>query len=634
MSNEKTILRCMTCGNVDDGKSTLIGRLLFDLRCIGEKKLRELEENSKKYGTQDKEYEYALLVDGLEDEHKQGITVDVAYRYFESEKKRFILADSPGHEQFTKNMVTAASVSDLAIILLDVTKGIQPQTYIHSRILDLMGIKSAVLVINKLDAIGYNEEAYREITQKYCSFASSLHFQKISSIPVSALKGENLTTLSNNMPWYNGPTLLEHLDNFQLDPSRHDSHFRMPVQLIHRPSSSFRGFSGKVSSGSISVGEPVVLLPSKVKTKIKTLISREISIKKAGVGELVTIETENEVSVQRGDVFSSLTHLPATTDHFEIKLISLDEKGIIAGGSYLMRVHNKEVKVTVESISLVCESTTDDRLKYDAILFNQIGIAKLTSITEIVVDDKKDDLNQKESSSNKTTQLSSLSRCVLIDIVSQNTVAAGIIYNILPRINNLHWQSLEINKEKRAFLMRQSPRCIWFTGLSGAGKSTLANMLETRLHAEGRHTYILDGDNVRQGLNRDLGFSHKDRMENIRRVAEVAKLMVDAGLIVMVSFISPFKSEREYARSLFKPDEFIEIYTDCTLDECERRDTKGLYSKAKKGEIKEFTGISSPYEPPNTPEIHLHTYNETPEESLNIILKHLFEKDEFSTSII
>jgi bifunctional enzyme CysN/CysC len=585
------VLRFITCGSVDDGKSTLIGRLLHESRSIFEDQLNALESDSKLYGTQGENVDFALLLDGLQAEREQGITIDVAYRYFATPRRRFIVADTPGHEQYTRNMATGASTAQLAIILVDARKGLLQQTRRHSRIVSMMGIRHVVLAVNKMDLVGFDAAVFQRIADEYRALATACGFEDVRAIPVAALLGDNIAAKCARMTWYKGPHLLEHLESVDVSASSSRGAFRMPVQWVKRPNLDFRGFSGRIAEGRVRPGDSVRVLPSGVETRVKEVLSGFATVAEAHGGDAVTITLVDEVDVSRGDVLAAANEPPAVADQFEARLIWMSEHALMRGRPYLLKLHAQEVTATITEIKYREDVDTGAHLAAKVLALNEIGVVNLETGRPLPFE---------PYAVNRT-----LGSFILIDKLTFQTVGAGMIGFALRRASNIHWQALDLHKATRAALMRQVPRCIWFTGLSGSGKSTIANLLEKRLHASGKHTYLLDGDNVRHGLNRDLGFTEADRVENIRRVAEVARLMVDAGLIVLVSFISPFRTERRQARALFAEGEFLEVFVDTPLATCEARDPKGLYAKARRGQLRNFTGIDSPYEPPEAPEVHL-----------------------------
>jgi bifunctional enzyme CysN/CysC len=553
-------LRFITCGSVDDGKSTLIGRLLFESKSIFEDQMQSLKKDSKQYGTQGDDVDFALLVDGLQAEREQGITIDVAYRFFATDKRKYIVADTPGHEQYTRNMATGASTAQVAIILVDARKGILTQTRRHSRIVSLMGIKQVVLAVNKMDLIAFHQDAYQVIVDDYLQFAQGLGFDTIDAIPVSGLTGDNVFAKSQAMSWYTGQSLMHYLDNLELKKNTTAQAFRLPVQYVNRPNLDFRGYCGTVAQGRIAVGDTVCVLPSGSQTQIKAILLGFDTVEQAKNGDAITLSLTDELDISRGDMLTTADAPCEIADQFEVDMIWFTEQSLHIGRQYLMKLHCKEVIVSITNIKYKQDINTGSHLAANQLAMNDIACLTLSTSQPVVFE---------PYAQNKT-----LGAFILIDKHHNDTLGAGMIKFALRRANNIHWQPLEINKTTRAMQKQQKPVCIWFTGLSGSGKSTIANALEQQLYAQGKHTYLLDGDNVRHGLNRDLGFTDSDRIENIRRVAEVAKLMVDAGLVVLVSFISPFKSEREMARSLFAQSEFIEVFVDTPLAVCEQRDVK------------------------------------------------------------
>lgn len=606
----KSLLRFITCGSVDDGKSTLIGRLLFESHMIFEDQLKTLASDSKKMGTQGDKMDFALLVDGLSAEREQGITIDVAYRYFSTEKRKFIVADTPGHEQYTRNMVTAASTASLAIVLVDARKGILTQTKRHSFLASLMGIKNVVLAINKMDLIDYSKEKYETIVQDYMEFSKKLKINTITPIPISALEGDNITNPSAKMTWYRGPTLMAYLESSRIAKQHNQStNLRLPVQWVNRPNQDFRGFTGTIASGSIHVGEKVKVMPSGSESTIKNIITKDGTLESAIAGQAITITLNDEIDASRGDVICTPASLPNVGDQFEAKVIWMSEEPLHPGRNYWLKCGSKTVNATVTKIKYRIDVNTLEHHAANILELNSISTCNLMTDQNLTFDSYEEN--------------AALGSFILIDKLTNNTVGAGLIDFELRRSKNIVPQHFIIDKNSRAEHKNQKPYVLWFTGLSGSGKSSIANLVEQELFALGKHTYILDGDNVRHGLNRDLGFTETDRIENIRRVAEVAKLMLDAGLIVLITFISPFRKDREMARSLFKDGEFHEIFVDCPLEEAEKRDPKGLYKKARAGEIKNFTGIDSPYEKPSNPELHLITSEKAPAEHAKEIMNYV-----------
>ena len=604
---QKETLRFITCGSVDDGKSTLIGRLLYESKCIFDDQLKALESDSKRYGTQGEKIDFALLVDGLEAEREQGITIDVAYRFFATDRRRYIVADTPGHEQYTRNMATGASTAQLAILLIDARKGILPQTRRHHRIVTMMGIRHIVLAVNKMDLVGYDAAVFNRIEADYRVFAKDATLDTLQAIPLAAIHGDNVLKTSEAMPWYTGPTLFEHLDTVDVSHTAAREAFRLPVQWVNRPNLNYRGFCGRIAEGKVRPGDAVRVLPSGRTTTVRSIDFWEEQLSEAEAGASITLTLNDEVDVSRGDLIVAADAPPEVADQFQVRILWMAEEPMVPGRSYWMKVHAKEITATVMEIKHREDVNTGAHLAAKVLNLNEIAVATLVTSQPVVFE--------------PYTTNRILGGFILIDRLTFATVGAGMVDFALRRASNIHWQALELGKLQRAMLKHQTPRCIWFTGLSGSGKSTVANMLEKRLHADGRHTYMLDGDNVRHGLNRDLGFSEADRVENLRRVGEVAKLMVDAGLIVLVSFISPFRADRQTARELFEPGEFIEVHVDTPLAECERRDVKGLYAKARRGELKNFTGIDSPYEPPVAAELVIDTSKDSPEACALQVLK-------------
>ena len=599
-------LRFITCGSVDDGKSTLLGRLLWETRQVFEDQLSAVERDSDRYGTQGDKVDLALLLDGLQAEREQGITIDVAYRFFATPRRRFIVADTPGHEQYTRNMATGASTSDAAILVVDASKGLQVQTHRHARIVALLGIRHLAMAVNKMDLIGWDPEVYARIVAEMQPTLQELNVKSFHAFPVSALNGDNVTQPSAQTPWYSGPTLLSYLEEIDVDRGESTIGFRMPVQWVNRPDHTFRGYCGRIASGEVKRGDRVRIVPGGMETHVRSIVIWKGELDSAAAGSSVTLCLQDEVDVSRGCIISSASEPIERSDQFEAKILALSDQTLVSGRSYLFQMHTCQAIATITAIKYQLDVKTGSHLASRGLNMNDIGVINL--------------------SLDRATPFESYDHCrplgafILVDRFTNQTVGAGMIDFALRRAANIHWQSVDINREARARQKMHEPLCIWFTGLSGSGKSTIANLLEKRLFALGKHTYLLDGDNVRHGLNRDIGFTEADRVENIRRVTEVAHLFVDAGVIVLVSFISPFRAERDLARSRFGEHDFKEIFIDTSLQECERRDPKGLYAKARRGELKNFTGIDSDYEPPLSPDLHLQTQSLTPEECVDQIL--------------
>ena len=601
-------LRFITCGSVDDGKSTLIGRLLYETKLIFEDQLEALRADSKKFGTQGERLDFALLVDGLQAEREQKITIDVAYRFFATARRRFIVADTPGHEQYTRNMATGASTAQAAVLLIDARKGVLTQTKRHSRIVAMLGIRHVVLAVNKMDLVDWSQLVFDEIELAYRRFAQDLGFETITAIPLSALEGHNVVDSGHAaMPWYNGPSLLRWLEDVDTEHREVEQPFTMPVQWVNRPDHDFRGFSGRVASGAVKPGDDVRISPSGVTTRVKEIAVWDDSKAMASAGESVTLVLEDEVDASRGDVIAAASHPVECADQFEADVLWMSEHQMLPGRPYAALIHCKAATISITHIKHHLDINTGAHLAAKTLSLNEIATVNVSFDRFVSFAPYRE---------NKR-----LGAFIIIDKLSNETVGAGMIHFALRRAINVHWQALEVTKLARAEMKHQQACCLWFTGLSGSGKSTIANLLEKRLHVDGKHTYILDGDNVRHGLNRDLGFTEEDRVENIRRVSEVAKLLVDAGLIVIVAFISPYRAERQLARSLFDADEFVEVFVDTPMEECERRDVKGLYAKARRGELKNFTGIDSDYEAPRAPEIHLRTLGVKPEACVDEIIR-------------
>ena len=608
----KGLLRFLTCGSVDDGKSTLIGRLLYDSKLLFGDQLATLARDSKKHGTTGDDLDFALLVDGLQAEREQGITIDVAYRHFATPRRRFVLHDCPGHAQYTRNMVTGASTADLAVILVDARNGLLTQTRRHSFIASLLGIRHVLLAVNKIDLVGYSQAVFERIAAEYCAFAAPLGFKTLIAVPVSARFGENVLHRSAAMPWYAGPTLIEHLECVETAEDGRALPFRMAVQWVNRPDQNFRGFSGTIAGGRLRPGDSIVVARSGKSSKVRSIVTYDGEQPEAAAGDAVTLTLEDEIDISRGDLLAPPEDRPEVSDQFAAHLLWMHDEPLIPGRPYLVKIGAATVTATVTEIKHRVDINSFQKLAGKTLALNEIGLINVETHEPIAFDPYE---------ANRET-----GAFIVIDRLSNLTVGAGMIRFGLRRASNIHWQAVDVNKQGRALLKGQRACCLWFTGLSGSGKSTVANLLEKRLHARGRHTFLLDGDNTRHGLNRDLGFSDEDRVENVRRAGHVAKLMVDAGLIVLVSFISPFAAERQMARELFADNEFIEIFVDAPLDICEERDSKGLYKKARAGLIEHFTGISSQYEPPAFPEIHLETATAAPEALVERITNYLAQQ--------
>ncbi len=603
----KSMLRFITCGSVDDGKSTLIGRLLYDSKMIFEDQLAALENDSKRVGTQGQEIDFALLVDGLAAEREQGITIDVAYRFFATEKRKFIVADCPGHEQYTRNMVTGASTADLACILIDARKGVLVQTKRHSFLCHQLGIRNLVLAVNKMDLIGYDQAKFDAIVADYEKFAKSIGIESFTAIPISGLAGDNIAASSDNTNWYEGPTLIDHLEAVEVSSAANLAKpFRMPVQWVNRPNLDFRGFSGLIATGSVKPGDTLRSLPSGKTSKVKSVVTMSGDLDEAIAGQSVTITLEDEIDCSRGDVLAAADSPPEVADQFESTIVWMDDEPLVVGRAYWLKLGTQMVSVTVAEPKYEIDVNTMDHLAAQTLHLNQIGVCEITTDKRIVFDPYEENR--------------ALGGFILIDKISNRTVGAGMIHFSLRRSQNVHWQATDITREHHAGMKNQTPRVLWFTGLSGSGKSTIANEVEKKLAIMNRHTFLLDGDNVRHGLNKDLGFTESDRIENIRRIGEVAKLMTDAGLIVLTAFISPFRADRQLVREMIDAGEFIEIHVDTPLEVAEARDVKGLYKKAREGKLKNFTGIDSPYEAPENPEIRVNTVEMSPEEAADHII--------------
>ena len=609
---KKSLLRFITCGSVDDGKSTLLGRLLFETKAVFSDQLLQLQVDSKKFGTQGDSIDYALLLDGLSAEQEQGITIDVAYRFFSTEKRKFIVADTPGHEQYTRNMATGASTAGAAIILIDAQKGVLAQTKRHSYICHLFGIKHFIIAINKMDLVNYKELRFLEIVKNYSQFASSIGIEHSTYIPISGINGENVVSVSQNMKWYNGPSLLELLEDIDLEDKTFLSQpFRMPVQLVNRPNSDFRGVSGKPTSGYISRNDEISIFPSGKKTRVKEIISPNGSVDKSLPGQSITLTFKDEVDCSKGNIISSAESPLEISDQFEATVIWMDEKPFVPGRAYNLKIGCLELQASCAQPKYKINTETNEHIATKKLELNDIGTLVLTTIQQIPFTSYQENRE--------------LGGFILIDKVSNITVAAGLINFALRRSQNIHWQNTDITKVQRAAALNQKPLVLWMTGLSGSGKSTIANAVELKLVQKGFHTFLLDGDNIRHGLNKDLGFTEADRIENIRRIGEVSKLMTDAGLIVITAFISPFLSERNMVREMVDASEFVEIFIDTPLQIAETRDVKGLYAKARAGKLKNFTGIDSPYESPSKPEITIKTEELSVEAASDVIVKYYLE---------
>jgi bifunctional enzyme CysN/CysC len=607
----KSMLRFITCGSVDDGKSTLIGRLLYDSKMIFEDQLAALENDSKRVGTQGQDIDFALLVDGLAAEREQGITIDVAYRFFATEKRKFIVADCPGHEQYTRNMVTGASTADCAVILIDARKGVLVQTRRHSFLCHQLGIKNLVLAVNKMDLIDYDQEKFEAIVADYRKFADSIGVEDFTAIPMSGLAGDNITTRSGNTPWYDGPVLIDHLETIEVSNTASQAKpFRMSVQWVNRPNLDFRGFSGLIASGTVKPGDELRSLPSGKTSTVKSIVTMDGDLDQAVAGQSVTITLADEIDCSRGDVLAAADSPPEVADQFQTTIVWMDDEPLVVGRAYWLKLGAQMVSVTVAEpkyeIDVNNPSGSGSHLASQTLHLNQIGVCEITTDRRIVFDSYADNR--------------ALGGFILIDKITHRTVGAGMLHFSLRRSQNVHWQPTDITRDHHAAMKNQTPRVLWFTGLSGSGKSTIANEVEKKLALMNRHTFLLDGDNVRHGLNKDLGFTESDRIENIRRIGEVAKLMTDAGLIVLTAFISPFRADRQLVRDMIDAGEFVEIHVDTPLEVAEARDVKGLYKKARAGKLKNFTGIDSPYEPPEDPEIRVNTVEMTPEEAADYII--------------
>ena len=606
----KSLLRFITCGSVDDGKSTLIGRLLYDSKMIFEDQLATLESDSKRMGTQGQEIDFALLVDGLAAEREQGITIDVAYRFFATEKRKFIVADCPGHEQYTRNMVTGASTADLAVILIDARKGVLVQTRRHSYLAQLLGIKNIVLAVNKMDLIAYDQAKYDAIVAEYTAFANSIGISDFTAMPISGFKGDNITERSVHMPWYAGPPLIAHLETVALDNDADQAKpLRMPVQWVNRPNLDFRGFSGQIATGIVRPGDAIRVLPSGKTSTITKIVTLDGELSEAVAGQSVTLCFADEIDCSRGDVIAAADSPPEVSDQFESTIVWMADEALVPGRAYWLKLGTQTVSATVQSPKYTINVNNMEHMAAKTLELNAIGVAEILTDKAIVF----------EPYANNHV----LGGYILIDKITNATVAAGMLHFSLRRAQNVHWQATDVGREAHAALKNQKPKILWFTGLSGSGKSTIANEVEKTLNLLNRHTFLLDGDNIRHGLNKDLGFTETDRIENIRRVGEVAKLMADAGLIVLTAFISPFRAERDMVRAMMPEGEFVEIFVDTPIEIAEARDVKGLYKKARAGQLKNFTGIDSPYEPPENPDIRVNTVEMSPVEAAEHIVRQL-----------
>lgn len=605
----KSLLRFITCGSVDDGKSTLIGRLLYDSQRLLDDQLARLTADSKRHGTQGEKLDFALLVDGLAAEREQGITIDVAYRFFSTDSRQYIVADCPGHEQYTRNMATGASTAELAVVLVDARQGLLTQTRRHSYIVSLLGIRQVVLAVNKMDLMDFDETVFNNIVEDYRALAKELAIEDVTCIPMSALNGDNVSNASDNTPWYTGPTLMQALERANTESDADNIGFRLPVQWVCRPDSHFRGFAGTLVGGEVRPGDEVVSLPSGQRSKVARIVTADGDLSEAGDGQAVTLTLEDEIDASRGDVLAAATRPAQVADQFAVHLLWMGADALMPGRSYWFRSACGTTSAQITEIKHKIDVNTQAPLAAKHLELNEVAYCNLSLDRPLVFETYQ--------------QSRALGSGILIDRQTHETVAAVTIDFALRRAANIHWQHLDVDRSARAKIKGQKARCLWFTGLSGSGKSTIANLVEKQLHAQGRHTFILDGDNVRHGLNRDLGFTDEDRVENIRRVSEVAKLMTDAGLIVLVSFISPFRSERRMAREMFADDEFVEIFVDTPLEVAEERDVKGLYAKARAGQLKNFTGIDSPYQIPENPELRLDTTASSAEELAEAVARYL-----------
>ena len=607
---QKELLRFITCGSVDDGKSTLIGRMLYESHMLFDDQLAALEADSKKVGTQEGEIDFALLVDGLAAEREQGITIDVAYRFFSTDKRKYIVADTPGHEEYTRNMATGASTADVAIILVDASQGVLTQTRRHSFIVSMVGVKRIILAVNKLDLVDYSQDVFESIVSDYSEFAEeALSIEEITAIPISALKGDNIVGSSDNTPWYQGSSIMEYLESVEVSATSQSRPFRMPVQWVNRPNLDFRGFAGLIGSGMVSPGDRIRVLPSGTESTVERIVTMEGDLELAGAGRSVTLTLSDEIDISRGDSIVAADSPCGVADQFQTRILWMDESAMMPGRQYLFKSNTQTTSMTLGRLNHRIDVNTLEELPAKVLDMNEIGVCNISLSSRVAFDSYEDD--------------PTMGGFIIIDRMTNNTVGMGLIDYALRRAENIHWQSMDVTKQSRAEQKSQQPKLLWFTGLSGSGKSSIANILEKKLQAMGRHTISLDGDNVRHGLNRDLGFTKADRVENIRRVGETSKLMVEAGLICIASFISPFASEREMVRNLMGDGEFIEVFVDTPLEVCEQRDVKGLYAKARAGELPNFTGISSPYESPVNPEIRIDTTDMSAEDAADSIIDYL-----------
>jgi len=611
--SEKTLLRFITCGSVDDGKSTLIGRMLYENQALFDDQMTQLAADSRRYGTHGDELDFALLVDGLSAEREQGITIDVAYRFFQTPTRKFIVADTPGHEQYTRNMITGASTADVAVILIDARRGVLTQTRRHSFLVSLIGIRNIAVAINKMDLVDFSQEVFDRIEAEYREFAKRIGIESITCLPLSALRGDNVVERSPNTPWYEGPTLMGYLNGVHVEERATDLPFRLPVQWVNRPSPDFRGFSGLIASGAIHPGDRVRALPSGKESRVARIVTQDGDLPHAIAGQSVTLTLADEIDISRGDIIVRAEAPAEVADQFSATLVWMSEQPLVPNREYLLKIGARTVLATPGAPEHKVNVNTLEQLPAPTLALNEIGVLDIALDRPVAFDPYE---------RNRET-----GAFILIDRLTSDTVAAGMIRHAQRRTRNVRWQPTDIDKQARAALKGQTPRLVWFTGLSGAGKSTIANLVEAKLYAAGKHTYLLDGDNVRHGLNRDLGFSEAERVENIRRVAEVGKLMVDAGLIVLASFISPYRAERDLARSLLAPGEFVEVFVDTPLAVAEQRDVKGLYSRARAGQIANFTGIDAPYEAPENPELRIDTEATPAEEAADAIVQYIASRN-------